>query len=200
MKPTRQRLAARVGIGIGIGIGIENSQGRTGPDPDAPRQPRALPIRGPRPGGPPEDSPARESWVPSSNGIPALAGRQKPLPVPPPARNSFPSRGWKTLHHGFPGCVWRRCSNARPRLGSREEVTGHPSTAAGSGPTDSPTHPDHSKWNCASNAMDGCPGPSTETYECLPLTRHAHVCAPPAWKDSSRPLRSRRKDTKTGME
>ena len=52
-------------IGIGIGIGIENSGRRTGFDPDTPWQLRVFPSRGPRPGGPPDDSPARERWVPS---------------------------------------------------------------------------------------------------------------------------------------
>ena len=65
-------------LGIGIGIGIENSQGRIGFDPDTPRQPRALQSRGPRPGGPSDDSPARERWVPSLHQHPAPAGRQIP--------------------------------------------------------------------------------------------------------------------------
>jgi hypothetical protein len=77
-EPARQALAARVGIGIGIGIGIENSQGRTGFDPNTPRQPRAFQSRGPRPGGPSDDSPARERWVPSHHQHPAPAGRQIP--------------------------------------------------------------------------------------------------------------------------
>ncbi len=64
-EPARQTLASRVGIGIGIGIGIENSRRRTGSDPDTPRQLRVFPSRGPRPGGPSDDSPARERWVPS---------------------------------------------------------------------------------------------------------------------------------------
>jgi hypothetical protein len=78
-KPARQPLAARVGIGIGIGIGIENSKGRTGSDPNTPRHPRALPSRGPRPGGPKDSSPRRQPWVVFVYGTPAPAGRQNPF-------------------------------------------------------------------------------------------------------------------------
>jgi hypothetical protein len=53
---------------------------------------------------------------------------------------------------------------------------GHPSTAAGSDPEDSPIHPDPSKWNCSSNARADRSGPSTECYDCLPRTRHGHRC------------------------
>jgi len=41
-----------------------------------PRNP--VPIRGPRPGGPSDGSPARERWVPSPHRNPAPAGRQIP--------------------------------------------------------------------------------------------------------------------------
>jgi hypothetical protein len=78
--PARQLLAARVGIGIGIGIGIESSQGKPRFNPNTPRQPRALQSRGPRPGGPTDDSPARERWVPSPHEHPTPAGRQIPFP------------------------------------------------------------------------------------------------------------------------
>jgi hypothetical protein len=142
--------ASRVGIGIGIGIGIENSRRRTGLDPDTPRQRRAFPIHGPRPGGATDLLPVRP---PTFRRFP----RARPRPLPPlrlcvshiccgmkshakprrtrrhedeispdtfvsplPARNSFSRRGWITLHHGFPGCARRHCSNARPRLRSRE--------------------------------------------------------------------------------
>jgi hypothetical protein len=54
-----------LGIGIEIGIGIEHSRGKIRFDPDTPRQPRTLQSRGPRPGGPTDDSPARKRWVPS---------------------------------------------------------------------------------------------------------------------------------------
>jgi hypothetical protein len=78
-EPDRQTLAERVGIGIGIGIGIESSRGRTGFDPDAPAQLR-VPIRGSRPGGPADDSPARERWVPSPMNTQPRQGRQNPFP------------------------------------------------------------------------------------------------------------------------
>jgi hypothetical protein len=45
---------------------------------------------------------------------------------PPPARNSFSRRDAEPaevgipLHHGFPGCMQKRCSNTRLRLRSRE--------------------------------------------------------------------------------
>jgi hypothetical protein len=45
-----------------------------------------------------------------------------------------------------------------------------------SGPVDRPIHPDHSKWNCPSNAMAGCSRPATDFYGNLPLTRHGHRC------------------------
>jgi hypothetical protein len=39
---------------------------------------------GPRPGGPTDDSPARERWVPSTHAHPAPAGATEPLPARPP--------------------------------------------------------------------------------------------------------------------
>ncbi len=94
-EPARQTLVPRVGIGIGIGIGIENSRTRTGLDPDTPRHLRPLPIRGSRPGGPPDSSPARQRWVPSPHRNPAPAGRQPPSPrrapsFPRPLQNPTP--------------------------------------------------------------------------------------------------------------
>jgi hypothetical protein len=41
-----------------------------------------------------------------------------------------------------------------------------------SGPVDRPIHPDHSRWNCYSNAMAGRPCPFTDFYDFLPLTRN----------------------------
>ena len=44
-----------------------------------PGKPRRTPSHGPRPGGPPDDSPVRKRWVPSPHEIPAPAGRQNPF-------------------------------------------------------------------------------------------------------------------------
>jgi hypothetical protein len=68
-------------------------------------------------------------------------------------------RGWNTLHHGIPGCARRRCSSARARHRSRERRWRPSITLAGSGPADSPVHPDHLKWNGPSIAMGGGSGP-----------------------------------------
>ena len=94
-EPARQTLAERVGIGIGIGIGIEISRGRTGFDPDAPAQLR-VPSRGSRPGGPADDSPARERWVQFPMNTQPRQGRQIPStytkkpPIASPAPENAP--------------------------------------------------------------------------------------------------------------
>jgi hypothetical protein len=45
-------------------------------------------------------------------------------------------------------------------------------------PLTAQSHPDPSKWNCGPNAMASCPGPSTDFYGSLPLSRHGHRCHP----------------------
>ncbi len=50
------------------------------PTPSPTHCPTLRSSRGPRPGGPSDDSPARERWVPSPHEHPAAAGRQNPFP------------------------------------------------------------------------------------------------------------------------
>ena len=101
---------------------------------------------------------------------------------PPPARNSFSRRDAEPAEVGIPfmtAFLDARGGTAQTRdqgSGVGKEGGSHPSTAAGSGPADSPSHPDHSKWNCPSNAMAGCSGPSTDFHGSLPLIRHGHRC------------------------
>jgi hypothetical protein len=101
---------------------------------------------------------------------------------PPPARNSFSRRDAEPAEVGIPSITAfldARGGAAQTRdqgSGVGNEGACHLSTAAGGGPVGRPIHPDHSKWNCSSNAMAGCSGPSTDFYGSLPLTRHGHRC------------------------
>ena len=101
---------------------------------------------------------------------------------PPLARNSFhaetprPPRSEYPLITGFLAAHGVDAQTRDQGSGVGKEGGSHPATAAGTGPADSPIRPDHSNWNCPSNAMAGCSRPAKDFYGCLPLTRHGHRC------------------------
>ena len=86
-------------------------------------------------------------------------------------RDAEPAEVRLPFHHRFPRCTRSHCSTRNQRSGVGKQGGSYPSTVAGSGPADIPIHPDHSKWNCSSNAMAGRSGPSTDCYGRRPLTR-----------------------------
>jgi hypothetical protein len=105
-----------------------------------------------------------------SSRAPLLPETHCRVDTPSPPRLEYPFiTGFLAAHQG--------AAQTRDQgSGVGKERGSHPSTAAGSGPADSPIHPDHSRWNCSSNAMAGGSGPSTEFYSSLPLTQDGPRC------------------------
>ncbi len=91
------------------------------------------PRRGTRPGGPSDDSPARERWVPSPMNIQSRQGRQNPFPH---TNTSIRSRHQSTT---TPRNTKRICREAA-NVGSQRLLRHLFAPKSGSGPQDSANH------------------------------------------------------------